>query len=540
MVSLWSSRGRIVLGLVGLVLVCLPVVGARVLISGHAQEQAREDVEQVAAQFVARADEAIESSSSLLTQLALRGIATCAPEHLDQLVRSVYNNVWLKEIIVRGPDGKPLCNQLGDSTPIKALSPEYPTARPDIRLQVVELRASGRRGIMLLSAARPLGGLAAVVPSEAITAGLLPTQLADTASGTVTFTDGTVVGRFSHAGRVDDEGHLGATVVGKATSVRYPIAISIGAPLGAYKAQQSSMLTYSTIGGGLISTLIFALLVYVLRGPPVEIARLNDALARDEFVPYYQPIIDIGTSRLAGCEVLMRWRKPDGTIVAPDQFIRLAETSRLAWPMTLALMHRVRDDLDEAFGARPQLKISINLFNAHFSTLRTVQDVESIFGRSRISPRQLVFELTERQPLGDVRRARVVIRRLQALGARVALDDAGTGHSGLAYLHQLGVDVVKIDKLFVDTIDNGGATPIVDSLIKLGHDLKMEVVAEGVESFAQLDYLREHGADSAQGYLFSPPLPAKAFIDLVGAMEPHRDASRSGRGEVIAFAPRVA
>ena len=264
-----------------------------------------------------------------------------------------------------------------------------------------------------------------------------------------------------------------------------------------------------------------ALLIYLLRRPPNDIARMVEAETRGEFVPYYQPVIDIVTGRLVGCEVLVRWVKPDGTVVMPNAFIHLAESSGLAAAMTLSVMSSVRKDLNRAFGARPHLTIAINLFNAHFARLRTASDVERTFRGAAIAPSQLIFELTERLPLRSVARARVVIRQLQAMGARVALDDAGTGHSGLAHLQQLGVDIVKIDKFFVDSIGAGGtAAPIVDSLIRLGHDLGMEVVAEGVETFEQLDYLRGHGCDQAQGYLFSPPLQARAFLDLVEAMEP--------------------
>jgi sensor c-di-GMP phosphodiesterase-like protein len=161
------------------------------------------------------------------------------------------------------------------------------------------------------------------------------------------------------------------------------------------------------------------------------------------------------------------------------------------------------------------------LFDDHFESLRIIRDIETIFGRSQIAYKQVTLEITERQPLANIDRARVVIRRLQELGARVALDDAGTGHGGLAYLQQLGIDVIKIDKLFIDTIDtNDSPSPILDSLIKLGQELGKELVAEGVEAMEQVDYLRSRGVTAAQGFLFAPPLPARAFLDLVAAMDP--------------------
>lgn len=542
MISIWSRRGRIVLGVVGLLLVCMPVVGARVMIMLHTRDQAQSSVQELADQLVARAETAIDSGSTVLAELALRGVNSCSSDDLDFMRRAVFANFWIKEVGILGPDDRLMCNHLGDMTPVRRLSDTFPTANPNLHLQVVEARADGRRGLMLVLDAGGGVRLDAIIPSDAIVAGLLPSYLADTAVGMVTLADGTVIGRFAQAGRLESDRNSGPTVLASAQSTRFPVQMQLGAPFGAFRVQQSDLLLLATAGGGLISTMIFALFLYVLRGPPTEVARMREALARGEFIPFYQPVIDIETGRLAGCEVLIRWRKGDGTVITPDAFISRAEESGLAWPMTLALMRRVRADLDEVFGERPWLKIGINLFNAHFSTLRTARDVANIFGNSHIKTSQLVFELTEREPLGDVRRARVVIRRLQELGAKVALDDAGTGHAGLAYLHQLGVDVVKIDKLFVDTITMGTPTPIIDSLIRLGHDLKMEVVAEGVETFEQLDFLRAQGADQAQGYLFSPPLPTKAFVEMVEAMEPHARLAgeRAGRRAGPDLASRVA
>jgi sensor c-di-GMP phosphodiesterase-like protein len=248
---------------------------------------------------------------------------------------------------------------------------------------------------------------------------------------------------------------------------------------------------------------------------------MRDAMERGAFIPYYQPVVNIRTGRLMGCEVLMRRREPDGSIIPPSMFIALAESTGLALPMTRILMERVRDDLNAVSGARRHLSLSVNLFDDHFESLRIIRDIETIFGRSQIAYKQVTLEITERQPLANIDRARVVIRRLQELGARVALDDAGTGHGGLAYLQQLGIDVIKIDKLFIDTIDtNDSPSPILDSLIKLGQELGKELVAEGVEAMEQVDYLRSRGVTAAQGFLFAPPLPARAFLDLVAAMDP--------------------
>ena len=211
-------------------------------------------------------------------------------------------------------------------------------------------------------------------------------------------------------------------------------------------------------------------------------------------------------------------------------------------PMTRSLMMQARRDLELAYGQRPELKLSINLFGAHFESLRIVEELRTIFGGSTIRFSQLVLEMTERQPVADIDRARAVIRRLRRLGARVALDDAGTGHSGLANLQTLGLDVLKIDKLFVDSIGaTGGALPIIDSLIRLGHELDMEVIAEGVETIEQVRYLRARGVSAAQGYLFAPPLPAASYLELVVATASGAAADPGGAAPAAVSArPRTA
>ena len=521
MFSLWSRRGRIVLGALGLVLVSVPVAGVPLLVSMHTRDVAERTVNELASEYVGRAENALDSGLETLGELSALGVAACGQRELDLMRRTVYANFWIKEVAIARPTGEVLCNHIGDSNAVERLS-TIPSPGTDLSLSLVEVGTTERRGLMLARTFSTERALTATVPGDALAAEIVPRQLKGFVGGSIALSDGSIVGAFAPDGELARDNPTGSEAVSTTVaSDTYPIVVSLTVPLSVVARQYDGLFTYAQYGAILLSAMVFGLFVYVLRGPPAEVARLRDAVDRGEIVPYYQPVIDLATGRLVGCEVLMRWQKPNGTIATPDEFIRLAETSEIGWPLTLNLMRQVRHDLERSFGERPTLKIAINLFNAHFGRLRTVTDVESIFGGSTIAFSQLVFELTEREPLGDIDRARVVIRRLQDLGARVALDDAGTGHSGLAYLHQLGVNMVKIDKLFVDTIGEGRTpTPIIDSLIRLAHVLGMEVVAEGVETFQQVDYLRERGADMAQGYLFAPPLPVRAFLDMVRAMEP--------------------
>jgi EAL domain-containing protein (putative c-di-GMP-specific phosphodiesterase class I) len=132
-----------------------------------------------------------------------------------------------------------------------------------------------------------------------------------------------------------------------------------------------------------------------------------------------------------------------------------------------------------------------------------------------------VLEITERFEIENINATRRVIAALQGLGCRVALDDVGTGHNGLSYILKLGVDIIKIDKLFVEAIQTERhAQAIVETLVALARDLRMQIVAEGVERMDQVEYLREHGISAAQGYVFAPPLPGSAFATLIAASNP--------------------
>jgi sensor c-di-GMP phosphodiesterase-like protein len=236
--------------------------------------------------------------------------------------------------------------------------------------------------------------------------------------------------------------------------------------------------------------------------------------------------VDTKNGRVRGAEVLARWRKSDGTMVSPAQFIPLAEQTGLIFELTRVLMRRARDEVGPAYRDRPRLRLGFNLFAGHLANAKIVDDVKQIFTGSPLSTEQLVLEVTERAPLPDLAEARRVIEMLQALGIKVAIDDVGTGHGGLSYLMKLGVDIIKIDKMFIDAIGTERySQTIIETLVELARTMKMEVVAEGVESFEQVEYLRLKGVHEAQGYVFAPPLPAGSYLALVNAMEPTKQMS---------------
>jgi sensor c-di-GMP phosphodiesterase-like protein len=269
--------------------------------------------------------------------------------------------------------------------------------------------------------------------------------------------------------------------------------------------------------------LVLIVLALLLRQRQREnpITELERALKAGEFIPYYQPIVDITNGKLHGAEVLMRWRKKDGTIIPPAAFIPLAESSGLIIDMTRSMMRKVIAEVGTAYAARPKVKISFNMTAQHFERETIVRDLRAIFERSPIRYSQIILEVTERQPLENLSRTRRVVASLQDLGVRVAIDDVGTGHGGLSYMLKLGADIIKIDKMFVDALaTESHSSTIIETLVDLADSMRMDIIAEGVETFEQVIALRERGIRSAQGYVFAPPLPASSFLQLMEAIDP--------------------
>ena len=224
---------------------------------------------------------------------------------------------------------------------------------------------------------------------------------------------------------------------------------------------------------------------------------------------FYQPQVRLSDFGLIGAEALIRWRHPDRGLIRPDLFVPVAEETGLIIPITRWLMNQVRDDF-EVVALPSDFHLAINLAPIQFRDKTIVDDIRAIFSGRNLSPAMLVLEATERFPIDDA--GRKVIDALRTMGPGIALDDFGTGHSGLAYLQKFHGDFLKIDKSFVQAIGTDSVTrTVVDLIINLARDLDMEIVAEGVETVAQLEYLRARGVPFAQGFLFAQPLPIAEF-----------------------------
>ena len=242
---------------------------------------------------------------------------------------------------------------------------------------------------------------------------------------------------------------------------------------------------------------------------------LRHALARNEFVLYYQPQIDIRTGSVIGVEALIRWNHPELGLILPDQFIPFAERTGLINPITDWVVLAAITQCKEWQKAGIGLRIAVNVTARSFLDPKLVDKLESLLsgGETRLPPDRIEIEITENILMADIEHGAKAIRRLRGLGIAVAIDDFGTGYSSLAYLKQLPIHSIKIDKSFVlNMAQDDNDALIVRATIDLAHNLGLLVVAEGVENRDSLDLLAVLGCDHAQGYHISHPLPADELI----------------------------
>ncbi|MDP8965696.1 MAG: EAL domain-containing protein [Cyanobacteriota bacterium] len=246
---------------------------------------------------------------------------------------------------------------------------------------------------------------------------------------------------------------------------------------------------------------------------------LRYALERQELVVYYQPQVNLQTGEIVGAEALVRWQHPERGLVSPDKFIPIAEETGLIVPIGEWVLHtackQVKLWQTEGF---PSLRVAVNLSSRQFSQIDLRHQLVQILIATGLDPKYIELELTESML---VQNTEVAIRRLnalKALGVTIAIDDFGTGYSSLSYLQQFPFDILKIDRCFIRNItENANNAAITKAIIEMAKSLNLKLIAEGVETEAELSFVCQHQCDGMQGYLFSRPIPAPEFHQLLMA-----------------------
>ncbi|MTV18737.1 MULTISPECIES: EAL domain-containing protein [Bradyrhizobium] len=249
---------------------------------------------------------------------------------------------------------------------------------------------------------------------------------------------------------------------------------------------------------------------------------LREAMAKDEFSLYYQPLYDLHLDRICGFEALLRWHHPKRGLVSPDQFIPIAEEIGLIGPLGEWVLNRA---CEQATTWPGEMKLAVNVSAVQFRDADFIDVVVNALAASKLSPRRLELEITESVFLANSNETLATLHKLKAQGLRIALDDFGTGYSSLSYLRSFPFDKLKIDKSFVrDATATHGSKSIVRAVISLGRSLGMTTIAEGIETVEQLDHMRAEGCNEAQGFLLSHPVPvteiAAKILELRNGFKP--------------------
>ncbi|PZP61060.1 MAG: hypothetical protein DI597_10820 [Pseudoxanthomonas spadix] len=514
------GRARMIVAATGLALlgVAVPVI-ATLAMSWHlAVRNEQQRLDRVATLALERAQATMDEATGVLHAMQRSRLAPCSPAHIARMRRAAMDSAVVKEVgffqggLLRCTSWGPTEVHVPDDLPPDAVGPD------DLRLfaHVVPQISGGRQ--MLALHQHDYNVLIDPARFSDLVVGPEVGLLVRNAQGVVlserSLSDEALAGRMRQrqaSGR--DATHLFSVVRrdGWVVVAGEPVArAASGLP-----RQQGMLLPV----GLLIGAVAVAMVILAFRRRLSPTGELTRAVQRREFVVHYQPIVRLADAAIVGAEALARWRRPDGTLVRPDQFIPLAEQSGLIDAITDQVLDAIVRDLGPLLAAHPCLYVSLNLSTADLRSGRLLAVLARALEGSGIAPRQLWLEATERGFV-DLAAARRTIEQARQAGHRVALDDFGTGYSSLQYLQGLPLDALKIDKTFVDAIGTGAATAAVTGhIIDMARELGLHCVAEGIETAAQADFLRAQGVGYGQGWLFGKAAPAMAFIELFLAQQ---------------------
>lgn len=289
-------------------------------------------------------------------------------------------------------------------------------------------------------------------------------------------------------------------------STRFPLAVSVNSPGASVLALKALP---SQLPLAIMLSLMAGIIVWFLTAGRMSFAReINLGMESHEFELFCQPLIDAKNQRCDGVEILLRWHNPRQGWISPDVFIPVAEEQRLIVPLTRYVLTETQQRL-HFFPADKHFHIGINIAPSHLRRGELLKDL-NLYWFSAHPQQQLIIELTERHVLLDVDSR--IMRELHRKGAKIAIDDFGTGNSSFAWLERLHPDVLKIDKSFTTAIGTDSVnSKVTEMIIDLGKRLHIELVAEGVETLEQVNYLRQRGVQTLQGYLFAKPMPIQDF-----------------------------
>ena len=497
------QRGRVVALAVALQLVALTVLGASVWLGK------REAAETSAAAAVAFIDGRLDELDATLRQIQGRLPVppaegwVCTEELTQELLRASLDSLLVQRMWLVAADGVRACGpqgagSLGELPPIAGPTAALVSLRSIATELVLALRLPDGR---LLAA--KLDPRALALPAEG------PWDAAGDRGERITqhLSDDRRLRLWDVPG---EQGAVMSSLRVHRLSERHDHGVSVELERRAFASRLMGQAPWAAAAAALITLLLCGWVWNQAMARSRLGRRIERALRKRQFVPFVQPIVDIATGRCVGGEVLMRWAHPERGILPPSEFIGEAERTGLIVGMSTLVMQRAAHRLAPLAQAHPELYFSINITAGQLRRPHFASELADIFNADTLPRAQVLLELTEREALDPLTQR--TVRALHAAGWRIAIDDFGTGQSSLAALERMPIDRLKIDRAFVSAVGERTARrPVLDAIIGLARDLGVQLVAEGVETQVQWDYLAQRQVASVQGYLISRPLALDAF-----------------------------
>lgn len=435
--------------------------------------------------------------------LLQRPVEACEAPLVKLLVRESLSSHLVQRMLFVSADGLVGCGPEGEMP-----APEVPAVRTG-SLALVTQRAIGLQLTVLRSAPSGRVLLADLDPRSFVPDATQRWALSSQHRVTLVSADARALKDWGRVGDTSSEGI--AALRATRSSSRHQVAVVVD-------VNRQAALTAATQRAACVAglTLLAALLALAgywqraLRHARLY-HRLVRALRKRQFEPFVQPIVDVSTGCCVGGEVLMRWQHPQRGLLGPAEFIEEAERTGLIVAMSQLVMARAAHRLAPLARAHPQLYFSFNITPEQLRDRQFAHQLNELFRADTLAREQVLLELTEREFVDPV--STQMLLALRAAGWRIAIDDFGTGHSSLATIDQLPIDRIKIDRAFVSTIDdNTVSRPVLDTIITLAHQLRIGLIAEGVETRKQWDYLAARQVACVQGFLIARPMPIDAFV----------------------------
>lgn len=485
-------------------------------------------VRKTASDILHHTDEGAQQNWDAYYKLKDDRLSPCSPTEID-LMRAIDMSSFYIQAVGRIEGDSLICTSLGTTEPIpigpaKLRTESGADTRPEVRLPISgnhSLDIISKDGIAVLS--DPMLFLDTPVEGKDVSmAVFVPTgphhELISSNAGSVR---SEWLKNLPKGGEITfiDSGYIVCAMRSRIADLEVVAA----APL-TYAVRREQQFAVIFVPVGLACGVLLAWAnVYISRKRLSMAAILRAGVRRREFFVEYQPVVELASGRWVGAEALVRWRR--GTrIVRPDMFIPIAEETGVITGITECVFEAVAHDLPSMLAVDPEFSVAINLSAADLGSKKTRALLNRTLDASGAKPANIEVEVTERGFLKD-EKALELVAELRARGVKVAIDDFGTGYSSLSRLQTLPVDTLKIDKSFVDAVGTDGVTSqVILHIIEMAQSLKLDLLAEGVETEEQMQFLVERGVQHAQGWLFGKPMPVANLCAVLAERSKHEDA----------------